>query len=280
MDETKICPHCNTEIEEAQETVECQVCGTLHHKACWEANGGCAAENCPNRPADASVHSNESEADVTEKSEEQTQEELCPRCRTPFQNGQMFCAVCGTPRPGTTGRICTKCGAKIEETQQFCPYCGTKADDNAGEKPRVAPSKKLLTAIAACVVVVIIFVLVSGSHTRNFKDLYGSSEYVGEDWFEIGADGSYLTVDTNPDDKDYGKDLKDMTEKDYYAWKNAAAAIETLNKDLGFTDALMQRMNKTSSLQGVQTDENDKYSVRWTYHPDKGLSVTYEVKKK
>ena len=40
------------------------------------------------------------------------------------------------------------------------------------------------------------------------------------------------------------------------------------------------KMDETTSIQGVQTDENDKYTVRWTYHPDKGLSVTYEVKKK
>ena len=37
-------------------------------------------------------------------------------------------------------------------------------------------------------------------------------------------------------------------------------------------------MGETRSMDGRQSDENDKYKVTWTYHPDKGLEVMYEKK--
>lgn len=35
-------------------------------------------------------------------------------------------------------------------------------------------------------------------------------------------------------------------------------------------------MLETSARMGRQREENDKYRVTWTYHPDEGLEVTYE----
>ena len=37
-------------------------------------------------------------------------------------------------------------------------------------------------------------------------------------------------------------------------------------------------MLKTNALMGRQTEENDKYKVAWSYHPDDGLEVTYSKK--
>ena len=37
-------------------------------------------------------------------------------------------------------------------------------------------------------------------------------------------------------------------------------------------------MMNTSALMGRQVEENDKYKVSWTYHPDDGLTVTYTKK--
>ena len=60
--------------------------------------------------------------------------------------------------------------------------------------------------------------------------------------------------------------------------KNALEAIKYANLELGFSGALYNRMLETNALMGRQTEENDKYKVSWTYHPDDGLEVTYEEK--
>ena len=84
-----------------------------------------------------------------------------------------------------------------------------------------------------------------------------------------------MKLDTNP----YDKDSDDFTYSDYTTFSEANDAIERVNKELGFSDALYEKMNTTTWSQGRQTDSNDKYTVTWTYHPDKGLEVMYEIKK-
>lgn len=106
----------------------------------------------------------------------------------------------------------------------------------------------------------------------TFLDMY--EKYGTESWCPIGSDGSFMRVDTNPSDKD--------DESYYYILDPSFAAamefIQQTNTDLGFSAALWQKMKETTALQGRQQDENDLYKVSWTYHPDKGLEVMYELK--
>lgn len=105
---------------------------------------------------------------------------------------------------------------------------------------------------------------------KDFNMMYQS--YNDKSWCTIGADGSYMEIDTNPKDKTiYLSDLNDTVEP-------ALAMIEQVNKELGFSDSLMVKMNSTTWSQGRQSDSNDMYEVSWTYHPDKGLEVMYELK--
>ena len=55
-------------------------------------------------------------------------------------------------------------------------------------------------------------------------------------------------------------------------------AIKHANTALGFDSGLYNQMLKTNALMGRQTEENDKYKVAWSYHPDDGLEVTYSKK--
>ena len=66
----------------------------------------------------------------------------------------------------------------------------------------------------------------------------------------------------------------------YMYSSDADNMVEKINKDLGFSSALMEKMNTTTWSQGRQTDSNSKYRVTWTYHPDKGLEVMYEMNSK
>ena len=92
------------------------------------------------------------------------------------------------------------------------------------------------------------------------------SEYEGEEWCEFGDDGSYMIIDTNPMDSDNG------------FVRNAWNAVEEINIELGFSESVFKKMGETRSLDGRQEEENDKYKVSWTYHPNDGLEVMYENK--
>lgn len=109
---------------------------------------------------------------------------------------------------------------------------------------------------------------------RNLSMMF--SQYSGKEWFESGNDGSWISIDTNPDDLD-------SDGYSYLLWMLAyfddtEAAIKNINKELGFNDAVYKRMQETTAIQGRQSEENDKYKVSWTYHPDRGLEITWEVK--
>lgn len=85
-------------------------------------------------------------------------------------------------------------------------------------------------------------------------------------YFTIGTDGSYCKLDTNP------KNLDD------YSSSLALTYIEDMNRELGLPEYLYEDMISTSYSQGKQTEEFEKISVTYSYHPDKGLEVTYKLK--
>lgn len=83
---------------------------------------------------------------------------------------------------------------------------------------------------------------------------------------EIGYDGSYCSLDTNP----YNFD-------DFILY-SVVRYIEDMNKALGLPAWLYENMLGTTWSQGVQTEQFDNVTVRYTYHPDKGMEVTYYLK--
>lgn len=89
-------------------------------------------------------------------------------------------------------------------------------------------------------------------------------------WATLGSDKSYLSVDTNPYNYEGG---------DYRYFSVVDDAIKKINKSLGLPDSLYESMNTTSWSMGKQSEtfENIGVVVTWTYHPDKGLEVTYKL---
>lgn len=97
----------------------------------------------------------------------------------------------------------------------------------------------------------------------DFESVY--SEYCSSTWASVASDGSYLSVDTNPDNID------DYTEYEAYL------ALYSINSALGLPESLIEKMGQTRALDGRQTETYDKITVSWTYHPDNGLEVMYEA---
>ena len=142
-----------------------------------------------------------------------------------------------------------------------------KITENAEENGIVIKSfhKKAAWIIAGVVaLVIVICVLLNTNKPVDFQKDF--SEYQYEYWCDIADDNSYLKIDTNPSDRN-----------DFY-YEEAADAIQDVNRELGFSSALYQKMLETRALDGRQYDENDRVKVSWTYHPDRGLVVTYEKK--
>ena len=144
-------------------------------------------------------------------------------------------------------------------------------------KPR--KKKKLVFGILGAIlliVAVVAFVYVRGSvFDRVVSEMLSEYPYADNG---RAQDGSYMIIDTNP----YDKDFEEMTyvEQQIFPRKeqDSLDGIKFVNKKLGFSDAVYRKMMETSALMGRQSEENNKYRVSWTYHPDTGLEVMYEKK--
>lgn len=195
----------------------------------------------------------------------------------------MFCQKCGK-QIGEREKFCTACGASVEQqsVEQSTPYPVEQPVQQVVEQPvqqpavtfaALAPAKNKMpliigaaVAVVAVIAVVVVVLLGGGSSGPDFKNIY--DEYCKSTWASVGEDGSYLKIDTNPYDK----------EDSGVAYIDASLAIEEVNKELGLPDSLYSDMTETTWSMGKQSETFDEIgiTVSWTYHPDKGLEVTYK----
>ncbi|MFX1293943.1 MAG: zinc ribbon domain-containing protein [Promethearchaeota archaeon] len=105
------CPHCNVEIAEGTKVcpgckvvIGCEKCGApiiFGAKFCNQC-GGTIKKIKIKTPADLETYP----------------ENICPTCNEEYENGSIFCSVCGQEL------ICDKCGIVIREGALFCVNCG------------------------------------------------------------------------------------------------------------------------------------------------------------
>ena len=101
----------------------------------------------------------------------------------------------------------------------------------------------------------------------DFLALYNDLDPEVKYAWSVGSDGSYLSADTNKYNSDDYFDID--------VWYS----IERMNRTLGLPDSLAQEMEKTTWSMGKQqeTYTDAGVEVTWTYHPDKGMEVTYKL---
>lgn len=122
-----------------------------------------------------------------------------------------------------------------------------------------------LIALALIIFVPLISSIYSDDSASDFNSLYKAC--CSPSYAKVGADGSYLSIDTNPDDLEgYSNDA-------------AVRAIIYVNNALELPDYLLDDMSKTTALMGRQTETFKRITVSWSYHPDRGLEVTYKKTK-
>ncbi len=134
-----------------------------------------------------------------------------------------------------------------------------------------------IVGIVAVIAIVLVIALIPSEFNRVMKEC----REIGTGTVTTGK--GYFTIDTNPDymseigtGGEYEDIVKDAMLRTFQ--DDALEAIQHANKELGFPDSVYSRMLRTSALMGRQSEENGKYVVSWTYHPDDGLVVTYRKK--
>lgn len=118
-----------------------------------------------------------------------------------------------------------------------------------------------IAAIMAAVVLVIVFNMM---HKPDMREI--ASEYADDSFCTVADDGSYIEIDTDP--YDLGE----------YVTSGSLDAVRKINGELGLSESVYAHMTSTRALDGMQTYDDDKVEVRWTYHPDNGLEIIYSVK--
>ena len=92
------------------------------------------------------------------------------------------------------------------------------------------------------------------------------NEYCYSPMATVAADGSYLEIDTDPDDTGYSTCESD-----------AINAILCVNAELGIPDSVAKKMSNTRAIDGMQSEVVGDIEVTWSYHPDNGLEVVYSI---
>ena len=65
----------------------------------------------------------------------------------------------------------------------------------------------------------------------------------------------------------------------YDGWNDEfITKLDELNKNLGFSGALVEKFADTSVNDGKQTEENENYKITWSYDKLDKLKVIYEMK--
>ena len=225
---------------------------------------------------------------------------FCPNCGTNVDDKAAFCANCGqkiepiapaapaepTVAPAYEAPVAPAYEAPVAPAYEQ-PAAPAYDPAYQGYQPYQEPfapapqkkSKKGLWIGLGCglggtlLIIILIIILAGGgggssSPARaNPADKLSSAYniYCDYSYADLAYDGSYLSIDTNPNDID-----------DYFN-SSAWSAIQSVNTYLGLPASVEEQMRHTRALDGRQTITHGNYTVTWTYHPDDGLEVMYTV---
>ena len=225
---------------------------------------------------------------------------LCVKCNKLISADKDICPYCGADQtaaenPDLQPKItCPLCGSQFGANQKLCPKCGRKVTENqSGKKTgsggsavssqadkssssavnqfsaaleqsrRKTRTRMLFTGAATLMLVIAVLITMKATAKKDFNGMF--SDLDNNPWCEISDDGMTMTIDTNPDDSpDYIETI-------------AYSRIKEVNKKLGFTENVYRSMGNTKAADGERYSTFQKYMVKWTYHPDRGLEVVYTI---
>ena len=192
----------------------------------------------------------------------------CPECKHEVSSLAVSCPHCGFP-------IAEHLSKATPEDEAVSPLPADQEDKTSTastEEPASPASEPQKSQkgplVAICLVAIIgicfaLFTTVIHSPKHNFNNLDKKYTTTG---CTISKDGKTMVLDTNPTDTENG-DLKIVY-----------TAIAEVNKKLGFSDAVLQKMSATRAIDGLLEETSGNITVSWMYHPDRGLEAIYSIK--
>lgn len=136
--------------------------------------------------------------------------------------------------------------------------------------------KKLISLVLSLVVCALLTACNVGASTKALTPVEQAKAKLAEaystcccgsdtTYASLASDNMALILDTKPNDSNYSGEA------------DAIDAIQSINSYLEFSTSLWEKMSLTRALDGMQTQSSEDYTVTWTYHPNNGLRVIYEV---
>jgi hypothetical protein len=183
-----------------------------------------------------------------------------------------FCPGCGAESSGAT--FCTNCGKSIVQENVPRPVTNSdpvvnvlKSEHNTGPFQNFTPPKNnnkpliIGASVGAGVLLVAAGIFLSGGPTA-LERAYESCNLASTFGASLDDDGKGLFIDMKGEDEVLGADYDDIM-----------CAVE----DLEMSPSIRSQMANTSALMGVQNASWDGISASWTYHPDRGLDISFSL---
>ncbi len=199
----KICPYCQSKIKDDLDVVVCSLCGTPHHRECYEENGGCTTYGCKNNPTTVK----EERVDVggltipaVRNLVEQIKIIECPNCKGEVEENSSYCKHCGY----------NLIEGKFDDEENFDDEFKRKYE----EKKKISRNTFILRS-AGLIFLFLFVITITYFAFSKITDYYSSSDYQIKttvfDWKDAWEDkdiNKYKTFFLEKDYEYYGKDGK------------------------------------------------------------------------
>ena len=73
-------------------------------------------------------------------------------------------------------------------------------------------------------------------------------------------------------------EVRTASKEGLYVLGKTFSTIQDINKLLNIPNSVSDKMGATRALDSKQTHETDDFIITWSYHPDSGMPVIYEIK--
>lgn len=186
---------------------------------------------------------------------------------------------------------CSECKHQISNQADSCPHCGAKVgkkkkntkhkevEEQSITQIKVQPhynievKKEKDKKVPMSILISLTFIMLSASCLLAFLTELGPTKLErtfdksGCDpyYCEISKEGTYLEIDTNPDNK-----LN-------FSSQEAFEIIKKANAELKLPESLSKKIDSTTAIDGRQVYNFENVSVSWIFHPEQGYEVIYEV---
>ena len=149
----------------------------------------------------------------------------------------------------------------------------TESTAEIGDIPKKMFSKKKIGIIGAVVAIIVIVIAVTLIPSK-FDRVKSQCVHIAG---SVSSGKNYFMLETIPDTWDnMDPTIRALMLPSHQ--EGVLEAVQYANKELGFSGSVYSDMLNTTALMGRQVEENNKYKVSWTYHPNDGLTVTYTKK--